>query len=178
MIKVENLRPGDIVGVTSGSPLATVIKLRTWGWKHAFDQTKASHIAVVVDRGQGLLYLAEMLSNGLDLNEIHEYDHTPPRSHICFVGRLPALDNLELRSKFNAFILEAHARKVKYGFEDLLKFLNIPLKDNQNTWICSELPREDCKKQAITYPNTWDKNCAPADWQRWNVLTNITTSIV
>jgi hypothetical protein len=177
--RIGRFQVGDIVGITSGSPLATIIKAKTWGIKSAFSQDKASHIGTVVDRGQGLLYLAEMNAGGLDLMSFRAYDHVRPLAHICFVGRHPAFDQQVRRDIYNEFMLSAHAHGVRYGFEDLVNFLpGVHFKDNLKTWICSELPREAFRAQGIAYPRGWDFQCAPRDWQLWLELQNITKFIM
>lgn len=179
MINVKKLRIGDIICTTSGSPLATIIKFRTWGWRYMFSQDKASHIATVVDRGEGLLYFAEMGAYGFDLTEIYTYDRPKPLSHVCCVLRHDAFNSLINRTHYNNFMLKAHAHKVMYGYEDLVNFLPaIHFHDNPNTWICSELPREGFKTCGIPYPIAWDNSCSPKDWQCWKVLKDVTKEII
>ena len=176
MIKVQNLQVGDIVGTTSLSALSIGIKIRTWGWRKAFDQTKASHIATVVSE-HTLSYFMEMLAKGIHETDINEYDHSAPRQHICFVGRHRAFENPQTQAMYNSIMLELHARHVKYGYEDLANFIlekvGIRLKDKQDTLICSELPRVGFKHCGIPYPSTWDKECAPSDWQQWVDLSRV-----
>jgi len=183
MIKINNLEVGDIIGTTSGTPLASLIKLKTWGWRNAFAQNKSSHIAVVVDRGHGLLYFAEMLSSGIALTEIHDYDHSAPRQHICYVGRHPLIaNNEELRNTFNKTVLELHARKVKYGYDDLFDYctetIGIKLRDKEDTLICSELPRVAFKACGIHYPVNWEGKCSPKDWQCFADLKCMTNEVI
>lgn len=179
MILVNKLQVGDIVGTTSGAPIAMAIKFRIYGWRHVLHQDDSSHIATVVDRGQGLLYLAEMLPGGIELTEIHCYDHKKPLRHIVFVKRHPAFNDSVIKLCYNDFMLEAHSRKVKYGFEDMANFLpGIHFKDNPNTWICSELPREGFKECRIPYPVQWEKACSPRHWQDWTIPTDITKTVI
>ena len=189
MIIIQNFRIGDIVGTTSGSPLAMLIKARTWGWRSALSQSKSSHIATVVDRGNGLLYFAEMLSGGIHLTEIHSYDHRAPNPHICFVGRHAALCGSIGPTPVNSFatlynntILALHARKVKYGYDDMVNYImesfRIKIRDKESTLICSELPRVGFDASFIPYPESWASRCSPMDWQCWPLLENVTRSIV
>jgi hypothetical protein len=181
MIHVERLQIGDIVGTTSLSPLACAIKLKTWGWRKMFNQGLCNHIATVVSE-HSLNYFMEMLGKGIHETDINEYDHSAPRDHICFVGRHHAFDDCVTRERYNDYILQLHAKHIKYGYEDIANFIfedvGIRLKDKQETLICSELPRSGFKKFGISYPSNWDKDCAPSDWQQWVELQNITKSIV
>jgi hypothetical protein len=181
MINVAALRIGDCVGTTNWGPISIPIKIKTWGWLYAFSQNKASHIACVVNE-HSLNYFMEMLPGGIHETDIHEYDHYAPRDHICWVGRHSAFDDPNTQQKFNDFMLEAHAHHVKYGYEDLCNFIlekvGFRLKDNQSTLICSELWRAGVHICGVNYPPTWEKDCAPADEQRWPELQNITKLIV
>lgn len=175
MIYYERLKIGDVVCTTSGSPLAAAIKMRTWGITSAFSQSKASHIATVVERGHGLLYFAEMLPKGLDLTEISSYDHAAPLQHICAIRRHPLLSqNADLRIKYNNAILALHARKVKYGYDDLFNYIGelvgIQVRDKESTLICSELPRVGLKAVGVVTPDRWSKRCSPMDWQCWSEM--------
>jgi hypothetical protein len=178
MINLAALRIGDIIGTTGLNPVSMAIKARLWGWRRMLDQSIPNHIAVVVDRGHGLLYLAEMLSKGIALTECNYYNHKAPAQHICFVGRHKALDDINKRVEFNNFVLKAHSIKVKYGFDDLALFLNLKVKDNLKTWICSELPREAFKSCGIGYPAQWNVNCSPRDWRDWVDMQNVTKEVV
>jgi len=181
MIRVGCFRVGDVVGTTSLSPLACIIKARTWGWRKMFDQGLCNHIATVVTE-HGLLYFMEMLGKGIHETDIHEYDHFAPRDHICWVGRHPAMDDPAKRMCYNNYMLDLHARHIKYGYEDIANFITeevgIHLKDKQDTLICSELPRVGFKRFGIPYPVNWDKECAPSDWQQWVEMENLTRKII
>jgi hypothetical protein len=176
MIKVQNLRIGDIVGTTSLSALSIGIKIRTWGWRKAFAQDRSSHIATVVSE-HTLFYFMEMLAQGIHETDVNEYDHSAPRQHIAFVGRHRAFESEATQKTYNDFMLELHARGIKYGYEDLANFIlekiGIHLKDKQETLICSELPRAGFKYCGIPYPSAWDKDCSPADWQQWVDLSRV-----
>ena len=169
MINFKNLRVGDIVGTTSGSPLACLIRLNTWGWKYFFTQSKASHIAVVVDRGGGLLYLCEMLASGIAFTSLDAYDCKAPKQHFTFVGRHPALDDDSMRARFNLCAIELHAQHIKYGFDDLADYITdrvgIHIKEKENRIICSELPRVIFETIGVPYPAQWKGKCSPMDWQ-------------
>jgi hypothetical protein len=182
MINLSALQIGDIIGTTSGSPLATLIKLNTWGWRFMFSQKKASHIATVVDRGHGLYYFAEMQASGIALTEIHAYCNVVPMQHVCWVGRNPELNNLGTQVKYNNAILALHARRVKYGYDDLFDYITervgIHIRDKENRIICSELPRVAYKQIGISYPPSWEGKCSPMDWQEWETLEDVTKSIL
>lgn len=182
MINISKLEIGDIIGTTSGSPVATLIKIKTWGWRRAFSQQHSSHIATVVNRGHGLLYLAEMLPGGIELTNIHEYDNKAPRQHFCWVGRHPAFGSEEVKLKYNNLILALHSRKVRYGYDDLINYISegigIHLKDREDRIICSELPRVGFKGCSIPYPSNWEGKCSPMDWQCWVDMKNITGDIL
>jgi hypothetical protein len=172
------LRIGDIVGTTSGAPIACAIHWRLWGWRNMFRQDLPNHIAIVVNRSHGLLYLAEMLGKGIALTEIHEYEQRAPLQHVCFVGRHAALNEASTQVKLNNYLLEAHARKVKYGYEGLLLFLNLKVKDDPARLICSELAREAFRIARIPFPRPWEENCSPRDWWEWIELHNITKEVL
>ena len=183
MIRINKLMVGDIIGTTSGSPLAMIIKARTWGWRKMFSQKHSSHIAVVVDRGHGLLYFAEMLAGGIALTNIQEYNNRAPRQHICFVGRHPTVASSAMkRGIISDQILYLHSRKVKYGFDDLFDYLTesfgIHIPDKESTLICSELPRVGFKKADVETPSAWDEKCSPQDWQSWVNLHNMTEEVI
>lgn len=178
MINYSSLQIGDIIGTTSASPLAALIKARTWGWRSMLDQKKCNHIATIVDRGHGLLYLAEMLSKGIELTELHTYDHKAPRQHICFVGRHDAFYDITTQVKYNNWILSQHSHGVKYGWDDFFRtegWFAKRVKDHPDTMICNELPREGFKYCGIPYPSTWDNpDFCPMNWQTWVSLANKT----
>ena len=182
MIKIDKLKVGDIVCTTSASPIAVAIKIKLWGWRNCFNEKLANHTGIICRRSNysSLLYIAEMLSDGLNYTALSEYDHKHPRNHFVFVGRHPKMDGFRLSKEcmINHFISNAHDAYIKYGYEDLLHFLNSKVKDNPNTLICSELPREVFRDCGITYPKQWDIDCSPKDWQTWVDLTNVTSEVL
>jgi hypothetical protein len=181
MIHVDKLRIGDVVGTTDLSFLSSMIKLRTWGWCSMLSQSKCSHIATVVQE-HGLFYLMEMEGKGITESDVNKYDHSPPRAHICFVGRHPVFNRMAIQLQYNDYMLLLHEKHVKYGFEDIANFVleevGIRLHDKQDTLICSELPRVGFAKCGIPYPQAWEKDCSPENWQVWPDLPKITSEIV
>lgn len=166
----EAFRIGDVVGTTSLSALSAAIKIKTWGWRYAFAQSRSSHIATVTTE-HTLNYFMEMLGKGIHQTDINEYGSSGPSAHVVFVGRHKAFDNDSVRTTYNNYMLALHARHIKYGYEDIANFIlgdvGIRLKDKQDTLICSELTRAGYAKVGIPFPTAWEKNCSPADWQRW-----------
>lgn len=116
--------------------------------------------------------------SGLCLSELSGYVNTQMRPHFVYVGRHPAFNDKTRRDKVNDFMLDTHAKGVKYGFEDILRFL--PglswVKDKPSTLICSEWTREILRVAEIKYPSKWDDDVSPKDLQEWPELEHITFS--
>ena len=182
MINAAKFRIMDICGITSQGPLQVGIKDFTWArdmhfwqptyWKTVLSQSLASHIALIATE-HSLNYTIEMEGDGIEENYIHEWDHglSGPQDHITFVGRHKAFYNPNLAAAANAYLLDLHARHVKYGFTHIVNFvadtLGIHLHDKDNRLICSELPRVIFKQFKIIYPPAWDNLCSPMSWQIW-----------
>jgi len=115
----------------------------------------------------------EMLGKGIHQTDVHEYDHSAPRPHICFVGRHRAFDSPTIRDHYNEVMLEMHEHHVKYGYEDLVNFILVKvgfhIRDVAANLICSVLPRVGFRHVGISYPYKWDNlpYCSPMDWQIW-----------
>jgi len=184
MIKVQNLRIGDIVGTTSLAPWTWFIKGKTWGWTSIFSQGKCNHIATVCGEHR-LVYFMEMIGRGIHQTDIHDYDNRIPMSHVCFVGRHKAFDDPNVREKYNDYMLTLHEHRVKYGWDDIknhiFNTIGIHIRDKEETLICNELPRVGFAYCGIPYPKEWDSaRFAPIDWQIWkdSNYINITKQII
>jgi hypothetical protein len=177
------LQPGDIILTTSMSPLAALIRARTWpsfakgfgGW---FNMGLATHAAIVCDRGGGLYYACEMIGRGIEMSELEIYDHGPKswlkhiiavRRHTAFSG--PGDDPLDRRIKANRYMIDTHSFNVRYGFDKLIEFIFPKAKDNPYTMICSQWARRVFAQAGIVPP--FPDLCSPADWQNWKDLADI-----
>jgi hypothetical protein len=173
-IDPDKLQPGDIVGITDLSWFACVERTTINGLGNVFNQMLSTHIAVVCDRGSGLLYFCEMMYPTIQMNNLQEYDHLKPMEHITFVGRHPALAaDGGKRMACNDFLIESHAHLVKYDLLELLKFWDMPVPDDPKKIICSDLPRNMLRAVGLPYPMAWDVKCSPYDWQVWNTLIHV-----
>lgn len=182
-MNIDKLKVGDIIGTTSYNPLASIIKMKTWGFKYALAQNKCSHIGCIVDRGFGLLYIAEMLATGISLTPLNRYASKPPKEHIVFIGRHNSFSNdADKVKQFNNWILLQHSKGVKYGWDDFFRessWLSKIFEDKKETMICNELPREAFKFCNISYPESWNQNnFSPKDWQCWEALEHIEKEIL
>lgn len=177
MIKKINyaaLKAGDIIGTTSFSWFATLAKITTakWGKKFLgiFDPYFSTHTLVVMENIGGLKYGIEMTWPQIRCVDLHNYENGNFGQHIVFVGRNQAV--AQISDKVNLWLAKSHAQFVKYDWRGVLEFWNIVADDDQK-WICSELPREMLRTFAIEYPAAWNKEVSPIDWQHWNQLSQI-----
>lgn len=178
-IRHENLRVGDIVCTTDAKPFSCLTRRVTWGVKSVFDMGCGTHVFIVCDRGSSLFYASEMLPSGLEMGEIHKYDH-PIASwlpHICFVGRHPEFEDWAIRETANEYMKDMHSFGVKYGFGELVQFI---FKDHPHQYpykiICSQWATMVFNKVEITNP--FGERTSPADWQRWGALKDITAEVL
>lgn len=178
-INYDKFRIGDVVGTTDMSPMGVATRWTTWGKGTAADMSKSTHTLLIVDRGSSLYYASEMGPWGLRMGELHRYDNGPKSwlNHICWVGRHPAFDDWTQREACNMYCRDQHAFGVKYGYRELLQFLfpNLP-NEYPNRMVCSQWINVVFKKLNIITP--FGEQVAPAHWQKWNALQDVTASIV
>jgi hypothetical protein len=190
----DKLQVGDMLGITDLSPFANITRRRTWRDRSAYDMSLATHCAFVCDRGGGLLYASEMLpGGGPEMSELTKYDRpaTSWLPHVCIVQRHPLLcdgdDGFELRTKLNDFMIRMHSFKVRYGFDELLRFAFPRWRDDIYTRICSQWIIEGLHAVGIPLPAGFPvtHNAAgdelplisPADIQRWTALQTVEGAI-
>jgi len=180
-IDPNKLKIGDVVITTDASPLAEIIRWKTWGRQSVFDLRKGTHAGMICDRGGGLFYVSEMLAGGLSMTELQTYDHGAGSwfPHWCRVGRHPLLDGEGKRENLNDYMIQMHSFGVKYGYEQLLKFMDSKIPDNPYTLICSQYIALAFQFIDIPLPDEWngpDKNfdlCTPKQWQEWKGIVDI-----
>jgi len=66
------MQVGDVWCTTSSSPLAVLIKRKTWGWAKMFSLSHCSHVATVI-KIQGQFFLLEALMDGIRISTCYEY---------------------------------------------------------------------------------------------------------
>lgn len=194
-IQVHNWRVGDILPTTSMSLFGGITRRRTWPGRSPFDMGLSTHTAVVVDRGGGLLYACEMTPKGIAMTELTKYDH-PYGSwldHPCALYRHPLFhdggDGMDRRDKLNDYCIRLHSFHVRYGYEDLLRFIWPSLPDDPYAMVCSQFVVSALNQVDIPLPDGWfvrPKDIAdsivdghpghpglvsPADIQRWCLST-------
>lgn len=179
-IQIEKWQVGDIIPTTSLSPMAAIIRRRTWPKRSLIDMSLSTHTAITVDRGGGLLYACEMGPWGIRMSELGRYDHGPKSwlAHPCMLLRHPYLshgsDGLDRRNKISEFCIKMHSFHVRYGYEDLLRFIWPDIEDNPYRMVCSQFVVSALNHVDIPMPEGWFDRAAqrpgivsPADIQRW-----------
>jgi hypothetical protein len=194
MIRSDLLQVGDVGGTTSRDFAAIAIKAKIWGWMSILNPYKCNHSFTVVRVPEdtvgtgrvlfkaGSLCIAEMGADGVDLMPFDEYRTDYKGDHYVFIGRhLFFRDNPPAQDMYSKFILDLRARHIKYGWEDILreeKWIDPMIKDNPNTLICNQLPREGFKRLGIPYPEQFNTaQFSPRDWQEWDDLTHIDSAV-
>lgn len=165
-INYANLRIGDVFVSTDLSPFADITRIRTWGWPAVVDLTKGTHTGVIVDRGGGLFYACEMGMGGLQMGELHKYDHAAksPRNHFTRVMRHKLFDDPQVRQQANQYMIQQHAFGIKYGFKELLEYLFPKVHDDYPyKLICSQWAAQVWKTAGVQL--TFKEMVAPKDWQ-------------
>lgn len=191
-LELAKWQVGDILPTTSMAPSAAIIRARTWKGKPIFDMRLSTHTAIVVDRGGGLLYACEMGPWGIRMRELQAYDHGPRSwlDHPCCLLRHALMssgdDGLELRNKVNDYCIRLHSFHVRYGYEDLMRFLWPEMPDDPNAMVCSQLAVSVLDYVGITLPDKWmivnesarwPGLVSPADIQRWDGLKPVEGAI-
>ena len=182
--RIENLLPGDIIGVTDRSFLSAGIKAETWGFMSALCQSKASHIVVVGSTCRGPIRFIEMAASGIQDNSPNEYDLMPGGEHLVWVGRhrdmTPAL-----RIAFNDYLVYALLEQhLKYGFAQIADFITvqfgISLHEAPGHEICSMLPAIVCDKVGLARPDDMPGHfVSPMLWQCFgHKMQNISPSVI
>lgn len=169
--------PGTIIGTSNIlSPIGLPIRITTAGWKNAFNPNIATHIAIIC-KEHDLYYFMEMLLPKIRQSDCNEYEHGAFGDHVVFAALPFAADDYDSQEKANKFLLQCHRIGIKYGTEELFRFWDIPLPDDKNRLICSELARNMLGYIGISYPKEWDNLVSPYDEQKFftkeNKLINI-----
>jgi hypothetical protein len=182
--RIENLLPGDIIGVTDRSFLSAGIKGKTWGWRYCLSQDKDSHIVVIGETKRGPIRFIEMESSGIQDNSPNEYDLMPGREHLVWVGRHASMTP-EIRKAFNDYLVNVLLEKhIEYGFLQIADFIfrefGIHLHDRPNHEICSMLPAVVCDKIGIVRPQVMKSDfVAPMHWQCfYPTMQNISPMVI
>jgi hypothetical protein len=172
-IDPNKLAIADTVIFTDMAPFAEVIRARTWPKRSIFDMSLGTHCGTIVDRGGGLYYVAEMLADGLVFSELQKYDNGP-RSwlrHIVAIKRHPLFwdgDSGAVRQTLaNDWMIKQHSFGVKYGYDELVRFVDPDRKCNPYRMICSVWCEAVWGYCNIPMPFSGDLPTSPADWQRW-----------
>jgi hypothetical protein len=161
------LQVGDCLVTTDAKPFASLIRGRTWGWKSMFNLSLGTHCTPLCDRGGGLFYACEMQGDGLDMTELTKYDNPSGSwlAHIVAVGRSPLMS--VRADEANDYMIKMHSFKVRYGWDELVRFLQPRVKSDPYRLICSEWMKELFVHVNIPLPVTWKDLISPADWQKW-----------
>jgi hypothetical protein len=80
------------------------------------------------------------------------------------------------RDKLNTYMIKKHAFKVKYGYEELLRFYIPSLPDDPYTMICSMWPLFAYRDCGLSLPDAWKDTkvlLSPADWQKADFMVNV-----
>lgn len=195
-MKADLFKVGDVGGTTAKGPFAWIIKAKIWGLRYMFSADKCNHTFTVIrldrdilDRNNlvilknGDLCIAEMGADGVDLKSFDEYFPANKNGWYVFISRHPAFSqNITAEGVYSNFILGLRDRHIKYGWEDILReeaWIDKRIKDNPDTLICNELPREGFKRCGIPYPESFDTpQFSPKDWQLWSDMIRIEKEIL
>jgi hypothetical protein len=170
MIDTKKLRALDYLLCTSYSWIAECIRIKEVGVWRMFDLKIATHIGAIVNVNNGFM-IAEMLSNGLRLNPLTDYQHSGIISdRIIEVRRNPIYDNETIRNDRNLAIITAAHECLKYDYAGILEYVFPKIKDKKKSFYCSELYQhyaiEDGNPISLNHKPVGDQdNCTPYDFQ-------------
>jgi hypothetical protein len=171
-INYHAIRTGDVIGTADTlHAMSCVTRLTCGGLRGLFSTRVSSHIVVACE-SHGLMYGMEMGHEKIRMVDLREYEHGRMGNHIVFVGRHIDLP-VGLENAVEKWLHRSHELAIKYDHLELLKFLDIPVKDCDHTWICSDLPREMFRHFQLQYPARFNSRVSPYDWQRSDVLNHI-----
>jgi hypothetical protein len=179
-------RVGMILGTTSASPLAMVIKSRTAGPGKMFSQDVASHIVCVIRWKDSYAKILEAIeaSRGITIKhpgvksgeyigveatwpctrlvKLDKYvSRTPTGAHYVFVAYPCDLDD-EQDEQISKLLVNKVG--TPYDFAALFECLGF-MNDNPNRDCCSETPRDALRSMGYNYPKEYDFGVSPWDWQ-------------
>jgi flavodoxin len=164
LIDYSKLKPLDYILITSRLPISCIIRKKTSGvW---FDQSIASHCGILIDI-DGKLFIAEMLSSGLEINSMKKY--LDPifwngYQHIVEIKRNPIYNDIVINWKTQKAIVSDYFETLKYDFKGVLSYL-FPdhISQDPKRYYCSEY----IEKYAIIdgNPITSSIKCTPYDIQ-------------
>lgn len=177
-LQPEILQAGDVVVTTDMKPFSLVTRSRTWPKRSWFDMGLSTHSFMVADRGDRIYYACEMQPRGLEMNELEKYDHGRLSwlPHIVKVYRHKAFETPGMVDKANDYMVKMHSFKVRYGYDELLKYAGLGKKDDPYSMICSQWCRNVFAHCGIEMP-FGTGICTPADWQRWGMCGDVMTEI-
>jgi hypothetical protein len=175
-----------ILGTTSASPLAMMIKSRTAGPGKMFSQDVASHIVCVVQWKDSYCKVLEMIeaSRGITIKhpgvksgeyigveatwpcarfvKLDRYvSFTAAGAHYVFAAYPHDLDE-DQEAMINKLLISKVG--IPYDFAALFECLGFT-NDNPKRDCCSELPREALQAMPYNYPKEYDFGVSPWDWQ-------------
>jgi hypothetical protein len=169
-IDVTKLKAGMVCGETATlSPFAVVERITINGIFNAFSNL-STHICMVADVGQGVLQWIEMAPPTIRSKPLSEYDNGAWGEHIVFVGDPFAGKSEGDRMRANDWLLHSWSLRINYNIEELFRFWDDTLPDDQSKIVCSDLPRNMYRYMQMDYPHEWDDLCSPYNWQAWDGL--------
>jgi hypothetical protein len=187
----DNIKVGDIFGTVSNTPLAIGIKIRTWGWEHAFSLAHCNHVAVVV-KVKGKFFLCEALNDGIRLSSTYGYLN-PNKSNfhqqVCWIGRHDYMTD-EHRQFLNEQFIQLARDYPKYNIKGIAGFLN-PFKKPDNLpdfltgkpkrFFCNEMIDsifKYCDPALDVTPHSAARFGSPATFQQSDRITDITNTVL
>jgi hypothetical protein len=130
------IRPMDIVFSGAHSVFAAAIRVVTGGGvRHAFDHGLPNHVGVVVEF-HGQLLVAEMLSDGLEINSLEAYTQGGRKPFIVSIARHPGW-TAEKAAEAQKRIAMNRRKTLEYDWGGDLAFIGLG-KNNPNKAYCSE----------------------------------------
>jgi hypothetical protein len=178
----DKLLPGFIVGTTDTfTTFGAITRATEAGIKNIMNPNISSHIFLIV-KEHDLIFGVEMVLPKIRMCDLNKYEYGKLGNHAVFVANpFRLIDyryeyNYTMQESVNAWILKCHTIGIKYDIKELFKFWDLPVHDNKQKLICSELARNMLHQFEISYPPSWVEKVSPYDIQKWACNENLFVS--
>jgi hypothetical protein len=130
-------------------PFGNFFKKIGRGWKAMWDKNIPSHVFLVNEVVPGRFFAAEMVGRGIDTDNSIKANYLEKKGQrIIGFKRFKEFDDPSVQRMARARLYDLKEKEMKYGFDQLLLQMGLPVKPKANREICSGLVNDIYKTAA------------------------------